>query len=287
MSLLSRRRAEPDTPARNEIFYWNPAQPRFPGRVGRRLPFTVRPNNFGDLLGPLVVGAMAERAGRDALRPLGQWQLLSIGSVMHFARDGAVVWGSGVNGKMNESLMTFEDLDVRAVRGPRTAERLMSRGIAVPEVFGDPGLLVSRLFPDVQITTEQTRLHRTVVVPNLRDQPQRMRLGEGDLQLDPRRPLIDVLKALANSRLVVGSSLHALIVAESFGVPARMIAPQHESTFKYADYYEGTGRSTFRTASSVEEAVELGGEPLPVWDAQPLIDAFPAELWDVTSDWSN
>lgn len=73
-------------------------------------------------------------------------KLLSIGSVMHFAKDNDSIWGTGINGKINESHLKFKNLDVRAVRGPRTREFLMGRGIMVPEIYGDPGLLLPMFF---------------------------------------------------------------------------------------------------------------------------------------------
>jgi len=53
-----------------------------------------------------------------------------------------------------------------------------------------------------------------------------------------------------------------------------------EDLFKYRDYYEGTGRSEFTFATSVEEGIEMGGERPPVFDPAPLIAAFPFDLWD-------
>ncbi len=77
----------------------------------------------------------------------------------------------------------------------------------------------------------------------------------------------------------MGSSLHAIVVAEAFGIPSRVVESKVEHHFKYADYYAGTGRGSYSPAATVREAVRAGGEPLPNLSVQPLLDAFPADLW--------
>lgn len=257
---------------RVEVFHWNPRRPLLRGRLAKRTRFGPRIDNFGDLLGPVVVDALRARLGRTgpAVRDA---QLLSVGSVLHFARDGAVVWGSGRNGKIEPERHTATRLDVRAVRGPRTRAFLRERGIEVPEVFGDPALLLPGLFPRLR---EIAPRHDVLVVPNLND------LGldaAGHPRLDPRRPLWKCLETIAAARLVVGSSLHGVIVAEALGIPARLVLPAAESRLKYEDFYAGTGRDAFTPAQSVAEAVRMDGEPPLAWDPAPLEAAFPAELW--------
>lgn len=266
-------------PPTTDIFSWNPWRPTVGGRLGRLWPARKQVNNFGDLLGPLIVERMIARAGRDSSRPVGSWQLMTVGSVMNFARDGAVVWGSGINGKLSESYLTFRELDVRAVRGPRTQRVLLDRGIAVPSVFGDPALLVPRLFPELQAADDRASRRQVIVVPNLNDTVSVADLPDAAVIVDPREPVFDVIRAIVNSELVVASSLHGLVIAEAFGVPARMVQPGQEHLFKYQDYYEATGRPDFRVARTIAEALDLGGEAPLDWDAQPLLDAFPAELW--------
>jgi pyruvyltransferase len=83
---------------------------------------------------------------------------------------------------------------------------------------------------------------------------------------------------MTQSRLVISGSLHGLIVAESYGIPARLLKMTwQEPLLKYIDYYESTGRPHFRYATSVLQALQLGGEDAPIIDCQRLLDAFP---WD-------
>jgi pyruvyltransferase len=82
---------------------------------------------------------------------------------------------------------------------------------------------------------------------------------------------------------VLSSSLHGIVVAESFGIPARYVRlSETESLFKYKDYVYGTGRSEFVYATSLAQGLEMGGMPLPNCDPAPLINSFPWDAWNST-----
>jgi len=219
-------------------------------------------------MGPAIVRALApsERPAKSGIR------LLAVGSILHFAHDADVVWGSGVNGKVATSEIDATSLDVRAVRGPLTAEVLRSKGMVVPEIFGDPGLLLPDL---LGIRRSESPTRRLLVVPNLHDWPNWRR---NPAVINPRSPFERVVKAVADSTHVVASSLHGLVMADALGVPASLLRPSKESLFKYEDYYEGTGRRLPRVSDSIEEALRNPGSPLE-WQADALKAAFPRELW--------
>nr|WP_247718215.1 polysaccharide pyruvyl transferase family protein [Qipengyuania proteolytica] len=197
---------------------------------------------------------------------------------MHFASEGAVVWGSGVNGKARSDIYEFENLDVRACRGPRTKAWLEQRGINVPAVFGDPALLLPILTHGRFSATKNSQ--KIVFVPNLFDDMEQLDIPANVTVVKPTQSWNNVVAEILEARFVVSSSLHGIIVAEAFGIPAQFIAvSKEENEFKYNDYYEGTGRNRFTVARTIEEAIDLGGEDLPDFDPQPLMEAFPYDLW--------
>lgn len=268
-----------------EVYSWNAQRLRVrrtarlaKGPLRRVLMKPV--NNFGDLLAPIVVGGLlgqqVSTTGEGKNR-----RLFSIGSVLHIAKDGDVVWGAGRNGRFGHDRHTFSSLDVRAVRGPLTRAFLMEKGIAVPEVYGDPALLLPRFMPELRQWL-RTPQHDVTVVPNLDDKQllsRNQRVIPTGLLLNPCDPLRAVLKRIAQSRLVVGSSLHAIVVAESLGIPARAFRASIDPPFKYLDYYEGTGRKGVMIADTAAAAMVMGGaEPLN-WDPEPLMTSFPADLF--------
>lgn len=242
------------------LFHWRPAN----GSV-----------NFGDHLSQIVVSRVLGRRGLTLDDEVGEAaRLLAIGSILHFARDGDVVWGSGVNGKVPASAFTARRLDVRAVRGPLTEEFLRQRGHRVQPVYGDPGLLVRHLFGSRFRPLGEKPY---VFVPNLHDLA--LVAGEANV-VSPLAGWNTVIAEILRARLVLASSLHGLVIAESFGIPARYVRlSETENLFKYRDYYYGTGRAEFVYAGSIPEALEMGGMPSFEFDPKPLLAAFPWDLW--------
>ncbi len=246
----------------SELYYWRPLD----GSI-----------NFGDYLSKIVVskvlanhGYLLDEETKKANR------FLAIGSILHFAKDHDVVWGSGINGKIDPNKHKFNTLDVRAVRGPLTREFLMKRGIKVPEIYGDPALLIPHIFkgrfkpnPDKPFA----------IVPNLHDL-EITQANNWDNVISPLFSWNRCIEEILKAEFVIASSLHGLIIAEAYGIPARYLRlSKTENLFKYNDYMKGTGRKEIEFATSLEEAKEMGGmEPIK-FDHQKLLDAFPIDLW--------
>jgi pyruvyltransferase len=260
-----------------EVFSWNPRRSRLPHSLTRWLPIEIgrRINNFGDLLGPLMVARILAMHQIDVRTASSDRRLLSVGSVLHFARDHDVIWGTGVNGKRPDRDYAFSTLDVRAVRGPRTHDFLSGRGIDAPAIFGDPVLLLPIVMPEL-VSWSRAKQYSLTVVPNFNDLSA---YESTSILLNPQSPVEVCLRRLAQSEFVVGSSLHAIVVAESLGIPARLVSSPVEDSFKYEDYYLGTGRPDAEIAHTVKEAVRMGGERGPIFDPTQLLDAFPFDLW--------
>lgn len=260
------------------VYRWDPLRPRLIRRNDRRR-VSIRANNLGDMLGPRVVARMLTRRGiMDVARP--RVQLMTVGSVLHHAGDDAVIWGSGWNPKVGAGRHRWSRLDVRAVRGPRTARFLRDRDVDVPDVLGDPVLLLRILRPDLLARAAAEPLHEVTFVPNLNERWRaRAESIPSGWWVDPSDDTDDVLARIATSRIVVGSSLHAIVVAESLGVPARFVEPVAESPLKFRDYLEGTGRHRERFASGLASALRMGGMEAPVLDLDALLASFPYDLW--------
>ncbi|KEP72324.1 hypothetical protein HR12_46800, partial [Microbacterium sp. SUBG005] len=205
--------------------------------------------------------------------PAEHKRLACVGSIMRLTAPGDVVWGSGINGK-TMSLGAAPDLDVRAVRGPRTAEALREAGVSVPTVFGDPALLWARWWPRKSYLDGEV-LTPVSVVPNHNERSS----FRGPNVIDPLGEPHEIIGRIARSEFVCGSSLHGIVLAEALGIPARLVRSTAEPAFKYDDYYGGTGRVNYSAASSVEEAIAMGGETPPIFDDASLLEAFPADLW--------
>jgi hypothetical protein len=249
------------------VVHWNPIRSGAPVA------------NFGDVLGPAIVSRLVGSSART-VAPDGP-ALLSVGSILHLAPERSVVWGSGVNGKMLAATKDIpEGVAFRAVRGPLTRRFLSGHGFDVPEVYGDPVLLLADLMPEL-LRVSRAPVRDVLFVPNFNDKDDvSAATGEHELEtLDSQDHVDSVLLQIASSRFVISTSLHAVIVAEALGIPARFVRSAHEHPFKYRDYLAGTGRAFEPIAETIEEAFVLGGQPEPRFDADALLEAFPWELW--------
>lgn len=247
--------------------------PRNRCRVGALLaPLVRHRKTFGELLGAMIVDEVARSRGLDVTEGPTR-RLLGGGSLAEMARAGDVVWGSGVSGRSTEPDADYSGVDVRAVRGPLTAAWLRERGAEVPEVFGDPALLVAELWPATR--KERCKRWDYTVIPDVHDAKAYRHNVHATM---PHWPFADVRRRILGSELVVTSSLSGLVMADAYGIPARLIRPGNKSMFEYEDYYWGTGRESFEPAGDAKDAVRMGGEKVPKWESGALVGAFPAAL---------
>ncbi|AEO42816.1 polysaccharide pyruvyl transferase family protein [Xanthomonas perforans] len=250
----------------------------------RRALFWWQPKNagvnMGDHLSKVIVSCVLSLQDKTLIEKQDlSKKLIAIGSVLHFAKDGDTVWGSGINGKIPAERNTFSTLDVRAVRGPKTRKFLLDRGIAVPEVYGDPGLLTPMFFPADALGTINKRPF--AIVPHFNEPVEKYSAYKDHLVFPNVKPAT-FMSALLGAELVISSSLHGLILAEAYGIPAVYLDwGNGEDRFKYDDYYNGTGRMQWHSGNSVEECLQLGGNG--DFDLEKLqaglLAAFPYDLW--------
>jgi len=241
----------------------------------RRGPFAP---NFGDILSPLVVSLLAGRRvayANDALK------LVGLGSIFFALRDGDVVWGAGLARREHVAYATrARGVTYRAVRGPATARLLRTHGIACSVPCGDPATLLPLL-----VENDVAPQHEIGIVPHWSQFP--------DFEREIRDPAVkvvdvcdsfdDVARAILSCRLVLSTSLHGVILAESYGIPALLVFyggyPRADAT-KYVDYFESTdrdlhARSLVRASDITRLADEASLVRPPRFSRDALVAAFP------------
>ena len=173
--------------------------------------------NLGDLLAPVVTQWMLHRLGLDLYREAAKpCHLMTIGSVLGLGVFDAVIWGSGVNSFAHVGRVTtqkgYRKLDIRAVRGPVTAQVLRENGYTCPQIYGDPAILLPLIYPG----RRPEKKKKYVVIDHYM---KRKTTGDDRLSIrtgDYRTFLDKILEA----EVVYSSSLHGIILAESYGVPS-------------------------------------------------------------------
>ncbi|MDR5172635.1 polysaccharide pyruvyl transferase family protein [Methylobacillus flagellatus] len=250
---------------KRKVFWWSPKP-----FLGLKI---FQKQNVGDFLGPMLVQKILQTQGLN-INDIKKEKLLSIGSVLHFANDNDTVWGSGVNGKVNPDFHKFKTLDIRAVRGPLTGEFLKKRGLIDPEVYGDPGILVA----DYWKRSRPVEKNKIVFIPHMRD---KVNLGNNIKILSPLTEFETFLTEIQTAEKVISSSLHGVIIAESYGIPAVLFENHSgETAFKYEDYYRGTGRETFKAYSDINAAFKAD-PAVPDFSTvkRKLLAKFPWDIW--------
>ena len=171
--------------------------------------------NLGDYLAWVVSDhyrknfCLSKRAKDGKVR-----HLYSIGSVLGLTCVDAVVWGSGTLGStaLSKRYIKSSKLDIRAVRGPLTRDFLRSAGKKCPQVYGDPAILMPRIY--MPAATDK-KYPCTLVLHHSHTPPADTR-GAHLLAIttEDYKHFIDEIVA---SQRVISSSLHGIILAESYG----------------------------------------------------------------------
>ena len=188
--------------------------------------------NFGDALTPWL---LPKYGIVPVLTTPGRARLAGIGSILEQLPPdfSGAVFGSGL---LRGRPVRLPKARFVAVRGPLTRHLL---GIDVPVALGDPGLLVGR---------HSRRSHERWtlgVVPHGIHQGNRdvgalvARYPREVNLIDVARPPSLVLRDIARCGAVLSTSLHGLIVADAFGIPAawaRLDPDLWGSDFKFRDH---------------------------------------------------
>lgn len=240
---------------------------------------TPYPGNIGDVLSPWIVekvsGAPVKFGRRES-------SLLAAGSIIKFATRESTVWGAGASRTLDR---LSPDAKYKAVRGPLTREGVLASGGACPPVYGDPGLLLPRYLPRTQhnpsfklgFIRHATPAAKACTFDGVKD----IRLdGVGDAAIER------VVGEILDCEMILSSSLHGIIIANAYGIPARWCAFAGDGEpagdgMEFADYFQSVGLP-LQTVHYLDGDDVIGEHlaslcPSTVslhFDEQRLIDAF-------------
>ncbi len=197
----------------------------------------------------LPEGAFAFPSTRIKFYGLDRYPVISaIGSVFGMIdNQNTIVWGSGL--LTEDALPPVAPKKIAAVRGPLTRQVLLQKGFDCPEVYGDPALLL----PYYYKPKNEKKKYRLGIVPHYIDfnkaELDKFRMDDSILiiKMFGYKRWTDVIDEIYNCEFVVSSSLHGLIVAESYNVPnlwveiKEPIADDSLKRFKFHDYFQSVG----------------------------------------------
>lgn len=195
-------------------------------------------------------------------------KLVSTGSILDATQPGDIVWGTGVHNLMLEKslrqklkldkIINFKGIEICAVRGPITRDFIIKNGGICKEIYGDPGMLASIIHP-----IERKCTHRIGLIHHMKDATRIFSNYPSILEIKSNTNWKEVANKIATCEVIISSSLHGLIISESYGIPVVFLRPNLEGIFKYADYYLGTDRG-LKCSYTLEDAVVHAESAVPV-----------------------
>lgn len=210
-------------------------------------------DNFGDRLGPWLYRKLAKR---DLVYVQPQSDVphyLTVGSILNWANSKSVVWGAGLASLKDDVPPAGR---ITAVRGPLSRMKALQSGNSCPQVYGDPGLVVPRVFKPIADRVPG----RVGIISHYVDQF-RARSWFNDRPdcfiINVFDPIEKVLNDIWSCEKIVTSSLHGLVMADAFGIPnawVKMSASIGGDGTKYWDHLYSVGRAS------------MDGPPAPQFD---------------------
>jgi hypothetical protein len=285
--------------------------------------------NLGDALSAVVVAAIAQLPIIRAAFSADTERLAAVGTIGHALHFGKVhLWGTGFDMQRDRTgaLSGYQipddtELVVHAVRGRRTAAALRDKGISVAEAYGDPVWFLPKIFPDpgrkawdlgviVHISELDTptadslvraAIERYKIPPELAD---RVRIIN-----TYTAPTVDGLREkveeIVSCRRILSTSLHGLVIAETYGIPCAWFATYAGTSgyldiegaqpidHRMKDFYSGVDRDSvlgylqpLNSQTDWLDAIRFLDEnwqPLS-YQGQELFDAFPLQKHVQLSD---
>lgn len=221
--------------------------------------------NIGDILNEMLIEKLYGIQVKEDLHIKAE--MISIGSILdRLLSNGKVgqllklqkyadtdnpihVWGTGFMHLYEDEQEFVRPMKIHALRGELTRQQVSQ--IAKKEchcVLGDPGLLASLL-----LKKRPEKKFDVGIIPHYVDEKNPVfeqmkkcykKQGMTALIIDVKEEPMKVLRQIAKCKVILSTSLHGLIIADSFGIPNKWCEASDKilgDGYKYRDYYSAFG----------------------------------------------
>ena len=241
--------------------------------------------NFGDALNPILLNKLTNKKILWVNRVYyPKPYIMCIGSILQKATSDSLIWGSGFIS--SDSKCSEKPKKVYAVRGPKTRAKLLEQDIDCPEVYGDPALLLPKVYaPKIE------KKYKLGIIPHYVDQENKIldqfSKEEGviviDIKMKDHYAFIDLLLSCEK---IVSSSLHGVIVADAYNIPsvwAEFSKNVKGEGFKFFDYFLSVKRTDLgplliNNESKIDDLYDAFYDYKIDIDLDLLIKSFPYDL---------
>ena len=184
-----------------------------------------------------------------------------IGSIIGwYDTPNTIIWGSGVI-KQDTPLKQIPK-QIYSVRGEKSREYLTNLGIKCPCKYGDPALLISKYYHPQPLS----KRYKLGVIPHYIDLDNSIintfLYKHNDvllIDLTNYKKWTDIPDQIASCDCIVSSSLHGLIVADSYSIPNVWVSFSNQlvgGDFKFLDYFSSVRRLERKVVISSQQDME-------------------------------
>lgn len=280
--------------------------------------------NLGDALSAVIVAGMAMRTVKHVPMRHSTLRMSAVGTIGHSLIGGeAVVWGTGTSSYSNplagpDRILYTPPPDTKLVvtstRGPISRRILGEQNGVGAGGYGDPVWLLPRMFApkvekryDLGVIIHLSDLADRGFEANPKSDARRYDIPDSlsgsiklintvtPVSLDGLRERIEMI---LSCRRIVSTSLHGMVIAETYGIPCLYYSPRGRAVevqmskldetqidLRLADFYRGVGRTELPIFvqprdkqpdwDGLVSAIDRNWQQITDYDDQPLIDAFP------------
>jgi pyruvyltransferase len=203
-------------------------------------------SNWGDAINPILIEKLFGKMiiHQNELYNIVNKPIFSvIGSILNVFNNNKriVVWGSGVADPNRP--MPYTPEKIHAVRGPKTHAYLKGNDIDAPEIFGDPVLLIDRIYQP----KNKEKKYKIGIIKHYEDQSpeldewvnKNINVRFISILRDMSKPF-EIIDEILECEMIISSSLHGLILADVYKIPNVWVFFEGhiKDKFKFLDYYE-------------------------------------------------
>ena len=206
--------------------------------------------NYGDVLGKYLVEKIS--GNKVYFVNPRQWSIKNLwspvyataGSILAHVNKHCVVWGSGII-KTDERVERAKFL---AVRGPETRTNLIKQGYTVPDIYGDPALLMPLYY-----TPTIVKKFKLGIIPHYTDYQlirERYEDDDGICIIDLMTNDVErTTEQILSCEYLVSSSLHGLIIGHAYRIPSLWVEFSDRlfgDGVKFIDYFKSVGVEVYK-----------------------------------------
>lgn len=216
--------------------------------------------NFGDEISKFIIGNLInnEKYNLVTNMPCNDSKyinIIGIGSYIQCAPNNCTIFGSGIrtNPPIEPQKHNYSNLNVKAVRGPLSKEFLSKKNIYVPDIYGDPALLLPLFYKPMFLSNLQNKIG---IIPHISNYnlysnqniPDKFKL------ICPYDKWETVINEIYSCKYIISSALHGLICSDAYNKPNIWLNEfkLNEGEFKFKDYFLSQNRD-FINISKIEE----------------------------------